>query len=73
MRTSQSVFNEALIATEYRGQLVIRHRSLVLSSRSVDAKCGTEIYLIKMYFVSFNYPVVEMKFNDTDYRKLQNI
>lgn len=45
----------------------------MLSSRSVDAKCGTEIYLIKMYFVSFNYPVVEMKFNDTDYRKLQNI
>lgn len=73
MRTSQSVFNEALIATEYRGQLVIRHRSLVFSSRSVDAKCGTEIDLIKMYFVSFNYPVVKMKFNDTGYRKLQNI
>lgn len=45
----------------------------MFSSRSVDAKCGTEIYLIKMYFVSFNYPVVEMKFNDTGYRKLQNI
>lgn len=45
----------------------------MFSSRSVDAKCGTEIDLIKMYFVSFNYPVVKMKFNDTGYRKLQNI
>lgn len=69
MRSSQSVFNEALIAI-VRIQRTVSNK--VFSSRSVDAKCGTEIYLMKMYFVSFSYLVVEMKFNDTGYRKLQN-